>query len=607
MAVPVIESSTDITEGVNTNSFAVLKPTGLAVDDLLLCLLAKDDNVQAAPPPGWSQFHVAGVDVEICIMYKIADSTDAAATDFTFTGDNEQYVGRLYRISGVDTTTPMDVTDTTGQSGTTTSPQSASVLTVTADALAFTIAGMDAVVIPSTLDTAGWTVDLNAITNVGNGNAGVVIGTKTMATAGNTGAVDYTQAAAEAWAATQFAIRPTAGSGVTRALTGNAATSAVDTAGNTTDTAVTGTVATSAVDTVGVSIGATVAITGVAGTSAEGTLEYTKSGSVVLSGEVGTSAAGAVGYTESGQVGITGLAGVSAVGALTASAAASVELSGVASSTSVEAAAAETAIALSGEAGTSGVGAVSTGADAEAAITGNVVSSAVGTVSLGVTKALTGAASSAAEGNVTASISVSVQLSGVSGVSAAEPMASGVALDVNGVNSVSSIGTVNIAESGSVVLTGVSSSGEVGTAAAGVPIAGAAYTIVAGKQMIAIKADASFPIDLSVDNSGGVAGLTVVYSLRDPSNSASYLDFNDSTFKTTGWGAKTQPLSDYGGGFYGTNLDVAGITNFPAVKHATIEYNITGSVTAISSSTLTIAQTWDEARALTVGKFIGLN
>lgn len=132
------------------------------------------------------------------------------------------------------------------------------------------------------------------------------------------------------------------------------------------------------------------------------------------------------------------------------------------------------------------------------------------------------------------------------------------------------------------------------------------YLLIVEDQVITTLTDTKFPLELAVDSSGGVDGLTITASLRDPDDNTSYLDFNDNTFKTVGWTNKTTSLADYGSGFYGTTLDISAITNFPAANHASIEYDVAGAVTAISSSLITISQTWSDSRALTIGKFIAL-
>jgi len=209
MAAPVIESSTAITEADETTSFTVTKPTGLEVGNLLFALIAKDDDVDMNPPAGWSDgFQILAYDNSIFSFYKVADATDVAASNFTFTGDSEQYVGKLYRISGIDTSTPIDAVDTTGANNVSTSPQAPDLETLTDDALVFAMAGMDDDDTPFSIDTAGWTEDHNAVSNTGNGTCGIVIGRKIMSTAGQTGAVDFTINASESWAASQIAIKP---------------------------------------------------------------------------------------------------------------------------------------------------------------------------------------------------------------------------------------------------------------------------------------------------------------------------------------------------------------------------------------------------------------
>lgn len=132
------------------------------------------------------------------------------------------------------------------------------------------------------------------------------------------------------------------------------------------------------------------------------------------------------------------------------------------------------------------------------------------------------------------------------------------------------------------------------------------YHVLVGQQMITTLEDTKAPLEVAVDSSGGVGSLTVLASLRDAGDATSYLDFNDGVFKTSGWVAKSLALTEVGGGFYGGTVDLSSITNFPAANHLTIEYNISGSVTAVATGLITIAQTWEHAKALTVGKFLGL-
>lgn len=205
MAAPTIQSSTDISE-VAVITFDVTLPTGTAAGDLLVAIIAKDDDVAMASSHGFTDTFVGGIvgaDHSTWCWHKIAEAADVTRTYVTFTGDREDYVGRMYRITGHNASTPIDAVDTTGQTGTSSSPQAASIDTNTNDTLVFAVAGMDDNDVPYSLDTAGWTEDLN--TSVAT--AGIVIGRKTLATAGATGAVDFTTNASDGWAASQVAIR----------------------------------------------------------------------------------------------------------------------------------------------------------------------------------------------------------------------------------------------------------------------------------------------------------------------------------------------------------------------------------------------------------------
>ena len=114
------------------------------------------------------------------------------------------------------------------------------------------------------------------------------------------------------------------------------------------------------------------------------------------------------------------------------------------------------------------------------------------------------------------------------------------------------------------------------------------YKTITGGQMLATNDDTAFPLEIAIDDSGGVEGLAVTISIRDVGDSSSYLDFDDMTFKTSGWVTKEETMVDIGSGFYGVTLDIASITNLPSGKHLSLEYDITGTIVAINSQILTI-------------------
>ena len=94
--VPVVESFSEVCyEGTDVTSIVVPKPSGLAVDDLIIVWAATDVNdVSTAEfdatsdPTGWTFVQTAGTnvtDVHLGLFWKIADSGDVAASNFTFT------------------------------------------------------------------------------------------------------------------------------------------------------------------------------------------------------------------------------------------------------------------------------------------------------------------------------------------------------------------------------------------------------------------------------------------------------------------------------------------------------------------------------------------
>lgn len=105
-------------------SIAITKPTGLAAGDLMVAyIVAMTDAGDGGsnPPAGWStktsRTNTFGHDY---IFWKIADSGDAAATNFTFTqtgSSAKSILGVLSRITGTDQTAPLDQTNSNSNVG----------------------------------------------------------------------------------------------------------------------------------------------------------------------------------------------------------------------------------------------------------------------------------------------------------------------------------------------------------------------------------------------------------------------------------------------------------------------------------------------------------
>lgn len=103
--------------------------------------------------------------------------------------------------------------------------------------------------------------------------------------------------------------------------------------------------------------------------------------------------------------------------------------------------------------------------------------------------------------------------------------------------------------------------------------------------------ESALPLTLAVTRAsdGGVAGLTCVLQIRDASTPDSYLDFADSTFKTSGWTTKQASLLDLGDGLYvlSGGLDIGSITNLPAAtNYLSAEYIVSGAVSGTTIDTI---------------------
>lgn len=118
MATPVIQSSNSYNWTSNTSP-VITKPTGLAVGDLMVALIFSVDTVgspvdEPTTPTNWTRFSDAFFDsasdtIRAYGFWKIADSGDTAASNFTFVCDTSNVVnaGYLARITGHNATAPI--------------------------------------------------------------------------------------------------------------------------------------------------------------------------------------------------------------------------------------------------------------------------------------------------------------------------------------------------------------------------------------------------------------------------------------------------------------------------------------------------------------------
>lgn len=120
MAIAVGSTSNTLTFGTRTNS-TITAPSGIANGDLLVAILHVGDltllpPLAVAPPAGWAEAPNSpatvartadNYTVALHIYWKVASSESG---NYTFTHTSADTEGYMYRLTGADTTTPIDAT-----------------------------------------------------------------------------------------------------------------------------------------------------------------------------------------------------------------------------------------------------------------------------------------------------------------------------------------------------------------------------------------------------------------------------------------------------------------------------------------------------------------
>lgn len=115
---PVLESWTENYESTSTATIAVSKPSGVASGDLLLILAGNDFyNAEAYDSlTGWTEWSTTAIawhGVNASLFWRVADGTEGATETITISGsETARHLAYYLRISGADTTAPIDATGT---------------------------------------------------------------------------------------------------------------------------------------------------------------------------------------------------------------------------------------------------------------------------------------------------------------------------------------------------------------------------------------------------------------------------------------------------------------------------------------------------------------
>lgn len=100
-----------------------------------------------------------------------------------------------------------------------------------------------------------------------------------------------------------------------------------------------------------------------------------------------------------------------------------------------------------------------------------------------------------------------------------------------------------------------------------------------------------FPLMLTVDFDGSpVEGLTVALEIRDATTAGSYFDFADGTFKTSGWGQKSDACVELGDGRYHYLLPVASTDSLTVGKLLAAEFSFSGMFSGTSTELVEVVE-----------------
>lgn len=111
-------ASVTSTTGTESSGIPMTKPTGLASGDLMVCHIGygTSNDITWTLPSGWTQtinrHNSSSSNIGTYVFWKIADSGDAAASNFTFTPTGSSVTGQnfgggIYRITGYDAVNPI--------------------------------------------------------------------------------------------------------------------------------------------------------------------------------------------------------------------------------------------------------------------------------------------------------------------------------------------------------------------------------------------------------------------------------------------------------------------------------------------------------------------
>ncbi|MEM9681636.1 MAG: hypothetical protein AAF942_00085 [Pseudomonadota bacterium] len=213
MAIVIESKASNTVDG--SADLTITKPPGTVANDVLVAWVGSDSFTASSwsPPDGtWTEVDFASYGIgdggELSCYYKVAGASEP--TSYTFNDDaaDDDKAGVIYRLSGVDTTTPVDVfavfVEKTGSN-----PTNDSVTTTVANCLVFIGIADPSGDSESATEPSGWTLQ-DQLSDGGVGDCALAVASKFQVTAGATGSAQWTSASDDYGVGT-VAFRPAPG------------------------------------------------------------------------------------------------------------------------------------------------------------------------------------------------------------------------------------------------------------------------------------------------------------------------------------------------------------------------------------------------------------
>ena len=206
--IPVVEDFV-ATTSTTTTSITAIAPSGITANELLILLMTSDTATDpyGTTPSGWTKLFSSGSSgsAAIGIFYKIAAGSE---TDVTVTVGSADHIVWYLRVSGVDTSTPINVLGTANAAAGN-NLNALSIDTTVDNCLAFFLYSFDGGDgYPFSVSGTGWSLtDEQQVSTSGSVNSGCW-GNKDQETSGATGNVLIGASTTDGQTAVQFAIAP---------------------------------------------------------------------------------------------------------------------------------------------------------------------------------------------------------------------------------------------------------------------------------------------------------------------------------------------------------------------------------------------------------------